>query len=356
MKYTPTKQTRYAKFLKEIKDEKNQPLIEKVLLIDGLNLFIRSFAAVPVINSDGFHTGGLYGSLNSIKYAVKVMNPTRTIIVFDGRGGAVRRRKIYSEYKAGRRGLKGLNKTFNWESEEQEQQSCVKQLHRFLEYLKRLPVTVLSVDNIEADDGIAYITQTVLPDKKKIIMSTDKDFYQLVSNNTTIWSPTKKKVYNVKAILEEFEVHPNNFLLYRIVDGDSSDNIPGIKGIGRKTMLKYFPDMLNVSEVHTVDSLVEYAKSNIDINNRYKTIYDNSDVLFRNYKLMQLYDVDISGEIKSIISDVVLKQKISIMNSYELKKMLMEDKLYFLIKSFASWYAAYQQMNSYAIGYNKNKK
>ena len=76
---------------------------EKVLIIDGLNTFIRVFSVIPTTNDDGIHIGGIVGFLKSVGYAIKMLGPTRTIIVFDGKGGSNRRRKLYPEYKAKRR-------------------------------------------------------------------------------------------------------------------------------------------------------------------------------------------------------------------------------------------------------------
>jgi 5'-3' exonuclease len=178
---------KYSDSMKRVELERTQPKIEApILLVDGLNLFIRSFCVVPTMNKMGIHTGGVYGSLMSIKYAINTFNPSRAIVIFDGRGGSARRRKMYPDYKAGRKGLKGLNRTVEWESEEAEEKSCISQLNRFIEYLTCLPVTSVNVDNIEADDAIAYICQSIYPNNKKVIMSTDKDFYQLTNEKTYI--------------------------------------------------------------------------------------------------------------------------------------------------------------------------
>ena len=84
------------------------------------------------------------------------------------------------------------------------------QVQRSVEYLEQLPITILSIDNIEADDTIAYISTTVLPKSDIIIMSTDKDFIQLVDNRISVWSPTKKKFYDTKEVLEDFEAPSKN--------------------------------------------------------------------------------------------------------------------------------------------------
>lgn len=97
----------YADLLKEVREdhEKRSSGLgkdDKVLIIDGLNSFIRVFSAVPLVNDDGDHIGGSIGFLRSIAAAIRQFKPTRCIIVFDGKGGSARRKKMYSGYKDGR--------------------------------------------------------------------------------------------------------------------------------------------------------------------------------------------------------------------------------------------------------------
>ena len=80
------------------------------------------------------------------------------------------------------------------------------QLQRCVEYLDTLPVTVLSYDNIEADDTIGYLAEQALPKSKVVIMSTDKDFLQLANGRVKIWSPSKKKMYDDESVFEEFGI------------------------------------------------------------------------------------------------------------------------------------------------------
>ena len=128
-----------------------------VLLVDGLNCFFRSFMAVPSMNDNGLHVGGIAGFLQSVGYASKLLNPTRIVIVFDGTGGSMKRRKIYPEYKNRRKTNLKYNRSYEeLNSEEQEDRNLQNQLLRVVGYLDTLPVTVMRADHIEADDTIAY--------------------------------------------------------------------------------------------------------------------------------------------------------------------------------------------------------
>ena len=103
---------------------------DSVLLIDGLNTFIRVFTAIPTTNEDGIHIGGIVGFLRSLAYTINMVRPTRTIIVFDGKGGSNRRRKIFPEYKAGRKMSLRLNRFTDVSlTREQEHKMMIQQLN-----------------------------------------------------------------------------------------------------------------------------------------------------------------------------------------------------------------------------------
>jgi len=259
MRFLVTKK-KYISILEEIKKsggkiDSGEPN-DSVLLMDGLNTFIRVFTAIPTTNEDGIHIGGIVGFLRSIGYAINMVRPTRTIIVFDGKGGSNRRRKIFPEYKAGRKMSLRLNRHTDVSlTREEEHKMMIAQLNRLIEYLECLPLTITTMDNIEADDVIGYSSKHVFKDKCTI-MSTDKDFLQLVDERIRVWSPTKKKMYDEEKILNEYGINSKNFLLYRMMDGDKSDGIPGIKGAGQKTLLKIFP-WLESPHKYTLDDLIK---------------------------------------------------------------------------------------------------
>jgi DNA polymerase-1 len=307
---------------------------DNVLVIDGLNTFIRVFSVIPTTNPDGIHVGGIVGFLRSIGYVINMFRPTRTIIVFDGKGGSSRRRKIYPEYKQKRRTKYRVNRSYDFASQEDEKQNMIMQLQRVVEYLETLPVTVLSYDNIEADDTIGYICRQVLTESKLTIMSTDKDFLQLANKRIRIWSPTKKKMYDEDMVLDEYGISSHNLIWYRVLDGDKSDNIPGVKGFGLKTIQKKLPFLsenriVNIDEV--VDELPEY-KETIELN----------------YRLMQLSDVDISGNTKTKIVKKI-NEPINRLIKYKFQKMFLEDKLYTALPNLNSWLLTnFNQLNHYA--------
>ena len=307
---------------------------DKVLIIDGLNTFIRVFSVIPTTNEDGVHVGGIVGFLKSIGYVINMVSPTRVIIVFDGKGGSTRRRKIYPEYKQNRKTKYRVNRTYDFASQEDEKQNMIMQLQRCVEYLDTLPVTVLSYDNIEADDTIGYLTKQVLPDSNIIIMSTDKDFLQLANGRVKIWSPSKKKMYDDKAVFEEFGISSQNYIWYRVLDGDKSDNINGVRGLGLKTIRKKLP-FLTDNHICNIDDIVS-------------VLPESKELIDRNYRLMQLNDVDISGNTKTKIVQRV-NEPINELVKYKFEKMFLEDKLFTALPNVTSWLLTnFNQLNRYA--------
>ena len=207
------------------------------------------------------------------------------------------------------------------------------QLGRLINYLDTLPITSMSIENIEADDAIAYITKQVLKESQCFIMSSDKDFIQLVDDRIAVWSPTKKKMYFKNDILEEFGISAENYLMYRVLNGDKSDNIPGIPGVGLKSLLKRLPQLSENTRL-TVDDLIQLTMdSKIKMLN---AINENYDLLSLNHKLMQLEEVDISGKAKESIRNII-GQPIASLNKPKFQLMLVEDKMNTAIRNHEFW-------------------
>ena len=344
---------RYQDILREIAREKEQGTgstkDSHLLVIDGLNTFIRVFSAVPALNDDGQHIGGVTGFLRSVAAVVRLIKPTRCVIVFDGKGGSRRRKDIYPEYKANRANKTAFNRYQEFASLEDEQDSMKRQFGRVIQYLNCLPVTTLSIDNVEADDIMAYIANEIYTkDENRVtICSTDRDFLQLVNNRISVWSPIKKKMYTPSVMQEEFGFSSKNYLLYRSFIGDKSDNIPGLKGVGPKSLIKYFPVFTEDREI-TVEEIVQYAN---DVDKKYKVhtlVSENKELLELNYKLMQLKEVDINGNAKMLTMNKI-QGDIDKLNTLEFKKMFMADKMYTVIKDLDSWLkSSFNSLNAYA--------
>ena len=308
---------------------------KSVLVVDGYNTFIRCFAAIPTLNEDGMHTGGVSGFLKSIGHAIKLFKPDKVVVVFDGVGGSQKRRKIYPEYKDHKRTKVRLNRIYEENTSlGEEEVSLKKQLQRIVIYLTHLPVYMVSLDQVEADDSIAYIALDYYKDWRVKIMSADKDFLQLVNERIYVWSPTKKKVYSPSDIFREYGVSSDNFIYFRALQGDVSDNIPGIKGFGPKTVIKAFP-FLGGGKA-TLDQIREHGNKNKGSLKVYDTLLDNWTDFERNYDLMQLTDsyIQTVGQlrIKEVLDNQPPKMEVD-----KLAKLILEDKLWSSMPNYRHW-------------------
>jgi len=318
----------------DFSEDEGIALNDRVLIIDGMNTFIRSFAAIPTMDENGNHIGGVTGFLKSVGYVTRKFKPSRVYVIFDGKGGSKRRRDIYPDYKLGRKPLTRLNRTYDMTTEKDEQDLMRYELVIVAKALMKLPITTITLDHVEADDIISYIAQHVVENGgESIIYSTDKDFLQLVGDDIKVWNPVRKKTYIPEIVVEDYEIHPNNFLLYRALTGDTSDNLPGIKGLGMKTLLKIVPEF--VTEQHlTFDDVIDAAEnSKLKVASR---IIDKQESIKLNIKLMSLRSVMISDNNKMKILNKINRPQLSL-HKYDLTKLLIETNILPAMQNYDSW-------------------
>jgi DNA polymerase-1 len=317
-----------------------------ILLIDGLNMFLRSFTMINHINQLGAHIGGLTGFLKSLGYVIKMINPTQVIVLFDGVGGSSSRKNLYPGYKANR----GYGRMTNYDifsSKEEENESIMNQMERLIQYLQCLPIKMLSIDGLEADDIIGYMSQHFNKNNetdKISIVSADKDFLQLVNNKIEVFSPIKKKFYDEGKILEEYSISSSNFIIYKVLLGDKSDNIPGVIGLGPKKLLKYFPELQNESEF-TLDEVFEKSLNNDDV--MYKKVLEVKNQLNINHQLMSLKDIPISIDNLEII-DNCLQSLPNTFSNYNFLSLYYRDQLGDSIPYVEKWLSeVFSHLNSF---------
>ena len=193
----------------------------------------------------------------------------------------------------------------------------------------------MAIDHIEADDTIAYIAQQYYKNNNVTIMSADKDFLQLSSEKIKVWSPTKKKLYGCAEILNEYGISCQNFIWYRVLEGDVSDNIDGVHGAGLKTIIKCFPFF---TESRTVDlqEIYNYCENNQSKYKIYRTILENKDIVERNYTLMQLKDTEIQSFSQLRINEI-LDQPTKKLDRMGFSKLVTEDKMWNNIPNYQIW-------------------
>ncbi len=326
------------KLLDEVQEhgeESTQKRHDKVLLIDGLNLFFRNFAMMNMVNPDGIHIGGLGGFFRSLGALIRQTQPTSVYVVFDGAGSTASRKNLHSEYKEGR----NLNRITNWDAFdnlEEEHDSKVDQIVRIIQYLKLLPVKTCVLDKVEADDIIAVLAEKLVEKHNStcFIVSSDKDFLQLVTDKIILYRPMEKEYYTPKVVEEKLGLLPENFILYKTLLGDNSDNIPGIKGLGAKGIFKKFPELKTKSL--TLDDIFEISTRKFKDHVVYSRIIQDQARIETSYKVMDLSIPMIDDRGKAHI-DELIDEDIPELRSDLFIQLYNEDKLGGMIRNLENW-------------------
>jgi len=308
---------------------------ERVVFIDGLNLFLRNFAMLKFVNHTGTHIGGLSGFLRSLGALINQIQPTSIYIVFDGVGASTNRRYLLPEYKSGR----NLSRITNWDifdSIDDENDSKVDQIIRLIQYLKCLPVKVVSIDKVEADDIIAYMSKDMAKrfNTKSYIVSSDRDFLQLVDDNVTVYRPIEREFYSPATVQEKFGIVPENFIHYKVLLGDASDRVPGVKGLGKKGVLKRFPELADGPM--PFDKLFELSEERLKDSVVYARVIQNWDQLLNTKKIMDLEIPMLSDEEKEFLSQLT-EEPLNELRILEFMSLYNEDGMTHIIKNTEFW-------------------
>jgi 5'-3' exonuclease len=309
---------------------------KRLLIIDALNMYFRAYIVNPSLSSNGDPIGGLMGFLKILQKLIRETKPDGIVICWDGAGGSKKRKSINKKYKAGRKPIR-LNRSIRNLSEQEELKNKVWQQTRLVEMLNELPIIQLMLESVEADDIISCVANHKLYDSwQKVIVSSDKDFFQLCDDETIVFRPTQNEVLNKHAIVEKFGIHPTNFALARAIVGDKSDNLDGVPGVGMPTVAKRLP-FLKEEKTFTIDDVVEYCKQVEKPVNAHSNIVENTSVIHENYKLMQLYVPSISVQGRRFINET-LKDFKPEFNKTGIQAMMIEDG-----------FAAYNWMEMFSI-------
>ena len=335
----------YLDILNKIEQKPDRKLNDHVLIVDSMNTFIRSFAMLQSMNPQGHHTGGLVGFLRSLGFLTRTIDPTRVICVFDGQASSSSRKTINPEYKATR----NIKRITNWElfdDKEDEFASMTMQMHRLVEYLQCLPVTLISIDKVEADDTISYLAQKFAANNKKVtIVSSDKDFLQIVDQNIEVYSPIKKKTYQKKDIQEEIGLIPENYLIMKALLGDNSDNLSGIKGLGPKTLLKEFPELISKPGV-TLKDIYNICEQKLQTKKIFASIIYDWDKVKTNWELMNLSEPKLGDyEIFHILEKI--KEPTPNLQAVTFLSMLESDQIEALNKNVEGWLELFRPLSTY---------
>lgn len=283
--------------------------MEKIILVDGNNLLFRSYYATAysgnfMKNSKGLPTNALYGFTNMINKIINEECPTYMIVAFDK--GKTFRHEKYEQYKDGR---------IEMPDELKVQFPLAKEL------LTNMGIKYYECDNYEADDIIGTFAKYCDEEEDFIgtIVSSDKDLLQLISHDVDIKLLKQKDYirYNEKSFKDAYGIEPINIIDLKALMGDSSDNIPGVKGIGEKTALKLLHDYKTLNGVYdNLDKLTPKMREKLE---------NDKDNAYMSYDLATIYK-EVPMEIS--IPDIKLKNK----NSDKLNEMYKELEFYSFLK------------------------
>ena len=311
----------------------------KTLLVDGDNLFKIGFHGVRDYYHDGNHIGGIYHFINVLKKFLEEHNYDKVIVFWDGNNNATQRRALYPQYKQNRR------ETMN----EIKKQSFYHQKSRVRLYLEEMFIRQVILDGCESDDSISYYC-SISPDENKTIFSSDKDLTQLISDKVQIYSPLKRQyIKNGDRIkFDSIEIISENVVTLKTLIGDKSDNIDGVLRLGEKTVLKFFPEIVDTPV--SVDDILTRAELLIEEDSKNKTLRNlidgvtkngvfGKEILDTNKKIVDLSNPLISEDGKEEI-DLYYREELDPEGrGYKnLIKYMMEDGLFkYLPKKDNAW-------------------
>jgi DNA polymerase-1 len=314
---------------------------EKVLLIDGLNLFFRNFSAINTLNPQGAHIGGLAGFLNSLSKLISLHKPSEVYVFFDGAESTNRKKRVLTSYKKGR-GTRKITNKFIYKSGDEEHTAKLEQLGRIIEYLKFLPVKTVIMNGIEADDAISYLAKILK--SNCVVVSSDKDFLQIVSDKITVYRPIEKVFYTPKRIKNDYGILPENFIIYKTLVGDKSDNVEGVRGIGPKGVTKLFPELLD--RVFNIDDLLDVCAQKMQEKPLYSKIILTEEEIRKQHKVMNLLEPLIHQSHKDHIESLISTYPPEL-NEDIIAEFADKDYIYSVIRDIKKWLYNFKQLNSY---------
>ncbi len=281
----------------------------KTLIVDGNWNLKRNFMKLnEMFSLKGEHCGGSFGFIDSLRSVLNLVLPDRVVVFWDGEVAGKLRKNIYPSYKANR-DKSWLHSSEHMDNnilnyEEKRNYSILNQKIKVKNYLEELFIRQAEIDYIEADDLIAGYILNADQDENIVIFSSDKDYYQLISEKVTVLRPSDKKYITHENFKNLFDHPLENALLLRCFEGDDSDNITGVEGVGLKTILKFFPKF--AEEYYDVDRMISESVE-IYKNKKLKTlekIIGSRRIIERNSILMNLKKPFLNDEAVNELEDL----------------------------------------------------
>ena len=276
-------------------------MTKRVMVIDALNMYFRAYIVDPSLSTNGEPIGGIKGFIKILQKMCREMKPDQIVICWDGAGGSNKRRAQNKNYKSGRKPIR-LNRSVRNMSLDEETENKIWQQTELFGLLNHMPIIQFIFPEVEADDVISAVVQAPAYEGwQKVIISSDKDFLQLLGNDDVVlYRPIQKQFLNRLRVVEDYGIHPTNFAMARAMVGDPSDNLAGIRGIGLPTVAKRL-SFLQEGKSFTFSDIYEHCEKTENKLKIHTNILENKAVIEDNYKRMQLYSPAISVQSKEKI-------------------------------------------------------
>lgn len=313
--------------------------MKKTLLVDGNNLFKIGFHGVKDYFHNGNHIGGLFHFINTLRKFIDEQNFDKVIVFWDGEESRSLREVIYPKYKMNRRLV----------FEDPIYISYLYQKNRVKQYLEEMYVRQLEVQGIEADDLMAEYCR-ISENEQKLIFSSDRDLTQLISEKVSLYSPSLRTTFKNgdKIKFGDFEFPHENVLTLKIMMGDKSDNIEGIQSLGEKTIVKFFPELLEKKVsyqelLERAEILLKEQKDNTTLKNiltgKTKSGIFEQEYYQVNEKIVDLSNPLLNNEAKEQVGLIYTEKLDTEGRSYKnLIKFMVDDGIFkFLPKTDDAW-------------------
>lgn len=274
------------------------------------------------MSAHGYQMGGCVGFLKTLRRIVTEVQPSAVYVCWEG-GGSSRRRALLGTYKLNRAPGK-LNRFYEDDIPDSEENRKHQTLS-LLAFLKCMPVCQLYASDCEGDDLVAYLCCSPMRNVDKVIVSSDKDLYQLLDDKTKMYSLHKKTFVTAQTVMDEFRVKAKHFALAKALCGDPGDNVPGVKGVGFKTVSRLFP-FLGLDEDVLLQDVLDYANSHEEESRIYKRIVEATDDVRRNWDLVYL-DGSMIPANQQHANDQRIKAFVPKVNRVGMVKLLVKEGL-----------------------------
>lgn len=307
--------------------------MKKILLIDANNACWRVLKVVPTLTANGKPVQMVYGFLRLLRSCIEQFEPDVALVCWDS-GRSAYRKKIYPAYKGNRDHELDLEHA-------KEFRSFLIQAESIKNTLKWLNVSQADFPETEADDLISVACQKL--QGRKIVVSSDMDMFQLVSEDVQVWSPIKSALYRIETFKKVVGMSPDQYLQLRALIGDKGDNIPGVaSGFGEVTATELLKKYGSIDKLFT--SSVE--KKVYKMGNRYALLYSEGakEIAFRNLCLIDLSVASIhcKGAVECVQEAVKGRHKV---DRAKVKQYFQEQKFVSLLADFGGWITAFEGLD-----------